>query len=246
MNAELRKLFLLHFAGNALLLWLGYEWLGVGESSGPRLALSAFEALALLTLACWLHGAAFAHFRLGTGIKAAFVNALRHLALLLIAAILVLTLYGLIAWAAGASGQAAFKLASWLTLKLRTPVKPPSVVRIFGVCFWILRWIVLPVGLLPMARGIATRGWRGFGEITWFAGWRYWLAVPVLLAAGFILPFSIIGLVPHVNGFALELISFAIRLLVAYLLFVGSALALAFVTSRGKPAVSQPKTVAVP
>jgi hypothetical protein len=246
MSADLRKLFLLHFVANGLLLWLGYEWLGVGESTGPRLALSAFYALALLAGACWLHGAAFAFFRLGSGTKAAVHAALRNLVPLVVAAILVLGLYSLVAWAADASGQPAFKLASWLTLHLRSAVKPTAIARVFNALFWILRWVVLPVGLLPMASGISSLGWRGFGEITWRAGWRYWVAVPVLLVMGFILPFATIGFVPGITGFALELISFAIRALIAYLLFLGSVFALAFATSRGKPPLNQPKTVAAP
>ena len=41
-----RKLLFLHLPANALLLWLGYEWLGVGESTRLRLFVSALEALA--------------------------------------------------------------------------------------------------------------------------------------------------------------------------------------------------------
>ena len=63
MSAATRKLCLLHLAANALLLWLGYEWLGVAESTRLRLALSAVDALAILALVCWLHGATFAYFR---------------------------------------------------------------------------------------------------------------------------------------------------------------------------------------
>ena len=48
---------MLHLVANALLLWLGYEWLGVGESTALRLAWSALDALAILALVCWLHGA---------------------------------------------------------------------------------------------------------------------------------------------------------------------------------------------
>ena len=239
MSTGVRKLFLLHFVANALLLWLGYEWLGVGESTGARLVLSALDALAILALVCWLHGATFAFFRLGSGINAAFRSALRDLVPLLIAALLVLVLYGAVAWAAAASPQPAFKLASWLTLKLRTPVKPTTIARAFNVGFWILRWAVLPVALLPMAAGIATRGWRGFGEFTWRAGWRYWLTVPLLLASGFILPFAVLAMVPAVKSFGHELLSFAVRALLAYLLLVSSALALAFATSRGRASALQ-------
>jgi hypothetical protein len=109
-----------------------------------------------------------------------------------------------------------------LTLKLRAAVKPTTVARIFLGGFWIIRWVVLPVALLPMASGIAARGWRGFGEFTWRTGWRYWLEVPLLLVAGLVLPFVLLSWVPTVSRFTLEVVSFSIRGLVAYLLFVGS------------------------
>jgi hypothetical protein len=161
----------------------------------------------------------------------AFRTALRHVPALLTAAILVAALYGLLAWAAGASGQPAFRLASWLTLKARTPVKPATVARVFLGGFWIVRWVVLPVGLLPMASGIAARGWRGVGEFSWRSGWRYWLEVPLLLVTGLLLPLVVLGWVPAVSGFTLEVVSFAVRMLVAYLLFVGALWTLERVTA---------------
>ena len=232
MNLDVYKLFLVHCAANALLLWLGYEWLGVGESTGARLALSGLDALAILTLVCWLYGATFAFFRMGTGLNAAFRGALRNLVPLVFAALLVLALYGAVAWGAAASDQPAFQLASWLTLKWRTPVKPATVARVFHVGFWILRWAVIPVVLLPMAPAVAVRGWRGFRELKWLAEWRDWFAAPLLLSTGFMLPFTVLAIVPAVGGFGPELVSFVLRALIAYLLMVCSVLALAFATAR--------------
>src|SRR5450759_4082005 len=139
MSTAARKLFLLHLVADALLLWLGYEWLGVGESTRVRLVWSALDALAILVLVCWFHGATLVFFRTGGApeISGAFRTALRHIPALVVAATLVLVLYGLLVWAAAASGQPAFRLASWLTLKLRTPVKPTTMARIFLGGFWI-------------------------------------------------------------------------------------------------------------
>jgi hypothetical protein len=226
MSAASRKFFVLHLVADAILLWLGYLWLGVAESTRTLLLISALTALGILALACWFHGATMVFFRKGDGpeigIKDAFRTALGHLPALLAAAVLVLALYGLLAWAATASGQPAFRLASWLTLKLRTAVKPTTVARIFLGGFWIVRWVLLPVALLPMASGIAARGWSGFGEFTWRRGWRCWLEVPLLLVAGLVLPFVLLSWVPAAGGFTLEVISFSLRMLVAYLLFVAS------------------------
>ena len=226
MSSASRKFFVFHLVADAMLLWLGYLWLGVAESTRTWLIFSALAALGILALAGWFHGATLVFLRKGdgpeVGIKDAFRIALGHLPMLVAAAILVLVLYGLLAWAAAASGQPAFRLASWLTLELRSAVKPTTVARIFLGGFWIVRWVVLPVALLPMASGIAARGWRGFAEFTWRGGWRRWLEVPLLLVAGLLLPFVVLSWVPAVSGFTLEVISFSVRMLVAYLLFVGA------------------------
>ena len=218
----LRKLIAIHFGGNALLLWLAYLWLGVGESTRWRLVGSAAEAIVLLALACWLHGTTLTWFRTGGKVSPKVVA-------LTVAAIAVLALYGLIAWAGNASSQPAFQLASWLTLHIRKPVKPATVSLIFQGAFWILRWVILPVALLPMASGVATRAWRGFGEFTWRGGWRYWLAVPILLLIGFWLPLVLIRWVPHFESFVLQFASFTLRALAAYSLMIASTFALAYI-----------------
>ncbi len=228
MSAATRKLCLLHLMANALLLWLGYEWLSVAESTRLRLALSAVDALAILAFACWLHGAAFVYFRGESKLKDSFHVCLRHLALLTAAAIFVIVIYGLITWAAAAAAQPAFQLASWLTLHLRKPVKPATVARIVQALFWIVRWVLLPVAFVPALSSIAARGWsirRGTNR------WRYWLAVPLLLLAGLQLPLVLLRWIPAFDAFAMQFTSFAVRGAVAYLLFVGAALGLAFVTA---------------
>jgi hypothetical protein len=225
-----------HLAGNALLLWLGYEWLGVGESTIPRLLWSALFALAILTAFCGLHGATFVYFREARiGVR---------LLPFVVAAIGAIVLYALLSQWAEYSAQPSFKLASYLTLRFRKPVKPATVMRVFNVALWVVRWVLLPLVLLPIASGVAARGWRGFGEFGWRG--RGWLLAPVLLLCGLWLPFVLLGWVPRVGGFWLEMASFVVRMGVAYLLFGAAALALELVTSRGRPVLSQPKTVASP
>jgi len=242
MTPAIRSLCLVHVVANALLLWLGYEWLGVGESTIPRLLWSAAFALAILSMVCWLHGATFAYFRMAddSRLTAAFRAALQHLPPLLLAAIGVMVLYALLAWWADYSPQPALKLASYFTLKFRKPVKPAAVMRAFNIALWLVRWVLLPLVLLPMASGIAAHGWRGFAEVGWRG--RAWLLAPVFLLAGLWLPFVLLGWVPRMGPFWLQMASFLVRIGLAYLLFVAAAVALAFVTSRGKPALSKPRT----
>lgn len=238
----------LHLAGNAVLLLLGYYWLGIGESRTLTLLWSLFVALFLVAVTAVLHGATFAYFREpAPGLPAAFRTAVRHLPAIVAGTLAVLALYVLLDRWAEYSAQPAFTIASWFTLKLRKPVKPATILRIFSVVTWLVRWTVLPMVLLPMVASAASRGWRGFTHFGKLGGRRvYWLACPLLLLCAFWLPFRLIAWVPTVGSFAMEIISFTVRFLIAYLLFVGAWLLLAFLTSAGRPVLSQSRTVVSP
>ena len=236
----------IHLLGNAALLWLGYYWLGLAESRTGTLLWSALVALVLACLVCWLHGAAFARFR-GAPVAGAFRQALRHLLPLLVAAIAIAVLYGYLQRWADYSREPAFRMASYFTLKLRKPVRPATVLRVFDSALWLVRWMVLPVFLLPLVSGVAARGWAGFAEIAHRARvWRYWIAVPVLLLCAFRLPFQLLAWTPRMGNFPMEMVSFVARLLAAYLLFVGAWLLLVVLTAGGRPVRSQPKRAVSP
>jgi len=236
----------IHLAGTAFLLWLGYTWLGLGESRAGALAGSVAVALAFLCLACWLYGAAFPFFA-KRHIPTAFRMALRRLPELLAAALALLIIYALLARLADAVNTPGFKLASWLTLKLRKPVRPAAVQHFFQAIVWAIRWIVLPLLVLPMIAAITVRGWRGFAAIG--EGWRrglYWLKTPVLVLIALWVPWKLLGWVPHMKSFGMEMASFIARAGAAYLLFVAGWLALAFVTSADRPVRTQRSTVPSP
>jgi hypothetical protein len=255
MKPAIWKLVLLHLVGNALLLWGGYYWLGVGESSAGALVWSAFVALACIVGAVWLHGVALAQF--GSDgpwlMRAAFKSALRNLLPLLLVALAAVGLYLLLLrWQARSAGS-AFKIASYLTLKLRKPIKPVTVGHVFGVAFWIVRWVVLPVFLSPLAAAVARLGWSGFRAGFWRLArrWLYWIETPALLLCAFWAPLKLIAWVPHVSGFTTEMASFVARALAAYLLMSAALLALEFFSGRrsasaGSPRSSQPTTVVSP
>ncbi len=238
------KLFATQFLGNLLVLGLGYYWLGIGESRAATLAWSALVALLILCLACCLHGGLLVFFHSG-GSPARTI--LRHLAPFFAAVVLVGALYWLLAQWAGYSGTPALRIASWCTLKLRKPVKPAAVLRVFNFVLMLVRWMVIPVYVLPMFSGVAARGWRGFGE---FARLRrnhfYWIAAPLLLVCALAVPSLLIGWVPLTSSFAIEMVSLAVRGALAYLLFLCSWIFLASLTSAGKPAPAQFKTAGSP
>ena len=85
----------IHLAGNALLLWLGYYWLGLGESRAGALLWSLLVVALVGCGACWLYGAGFAFFA-ERRVGAAFRAALRRLAPLVVAAIAVVVVYALL------------------------------------------------------------------------------------------------------------------------------------------------------
>jgi hypothetical protein len=239
MSRTFRIFYLLQLLLNAILLWLAYEWLAMSEFTVMRLVGSAIAALAILAAASWLHGATFASFREGAGPGAgtSFRTVLRHLLPLLLMVLAAIAIYSFLAWWAGYSITPAAELASWLTLKFRKPVRPDTVLRCFDAVLWMVRWVLLPADLLPLFSGIAARGWRGFNEFGWRRYSRlYRLEVPLLVLCAIWVPFRLVDWVPHVKGFNMEMTSFALRVLAAYLLFVSAAMVLAYLTSRGKPA----------
>jgi len=233
----------LHLIANALLLWLGYYWLGIGESSIPQLAWSAVIAAVLICAALVIHGAAHVE---APGVRDALRTAAKHLAPLFAVALAALVVYGMLAWWQGYSGGPAFKLASWLTLKTRKPVKPDSVLRVFNFFLWIVRWILLPWVFVPIAGALAKDGWRGCGKQAWHRSRMYWIVLPLLLIAALWLPIKILGWVPQFSSFTVQTISFGLRAMVAYVLFAGGLLALAKATSGGSPRLSQSNTAVSP
>ena len=62
MSRPLRTLCLAHLLGNAVLLWLGYYWLGLGEESAGVLLWS------LLVAGMLLKGYVFSSFRFAPGV----------------------------------------------------------------------------------------------------------------------------------------------------------------------------------
>lgn len=239
MTPATHRVALMHLGANALLLSLGYYWLGLAESRAATLAWSAFVALFFLCLLCWTYGAAFACLDPNP-----WRMALRNLLPLIAAAIAAVLLYTLLFRLYDGSIKPASQIASWLTLKMRKPVRPLTILRVFEAMVWLLRWVVVPVVLVPVLSGVATRGLRGFRFRS--PTRSQWLSTPVLLLLGLWAPLKLIAWVPRIGGFGVEALSFALRAAIAYFLFGASLLLLAFLTSGGRPRLTQPMTVDSP
>src|SRR5215475_4295683 len=224
-----RQLAIVHLIGNALLLWLGYYWLGVGESRAGTLIWSALVLLGLVCLAGVLHGATFVCFA-GADLKSALRSTLRNLIPILVIVCAASAIYLLLAQWADYSQQPAFRIASWLTLKLRKPVKPTSIGRIFEVVLWLVEWVVIPVFLVPLFGALAARGWHGIRPRA--PERRYWLLCPVLLVLALWLPLKLVSWTPYHGAFGIEMMSFILRVAAAYLLFIAAWLMLARLTAN--------------
>lgn len=245
MKSQVRLLALFHLIANALILWLGYYWLGVNESRTSMLLWSGLVVLVLVAATCCTYAAPLVFFGERAGTVTAWKTAARHLLPLVCVALAV----GMVSWLLSriTFQNAAFEVASWMTLTLRKPVKAASVLRVFNGVFWLVRWMALPVILVPLAARVARYGWGGFRDFgKGMRVWWMWIAVPALLACAFLLPLRIMRWAPDVDGFWAQSASFAARAGIAYLLFGVAWLLLAFVTLRGRPDVTQPSTVVSP
>jgi hypothetical protein len=221
----------------------------VGESRTSTLVWSACVALVIIATGCWCYGTAFAYFRAQDPGRLAGVwkKTLRNLLPIAAAAVLVVVIYVLLARWTAYSSEPAFKIASYLTLRFRKPIRPSTVLRIFNVALWIVRWVVLPVLLAPMFSAVAADGWTGLRSIGAFVRRRlYWIQAPLLTLCAVWVPLKLLRWVPHMHGFRMEMLSFTLRAGVAYLLFAVAGLLLAFVTSGGRPRFTQSNTLASP
>ncbi len=208
----------LHAIGNAVLLWLAYYWLGVGESTVPRLVWSAALALMIVCAALVLQGGAHAG-----SVKTAARNLLPLLAIALVAGLL----YAGLAWWSGAISDEAVRAGSWLTLKTRKPVKPENIERALRIVLWLMRWVVAPWLVVPVASAAASAGFGAFRLSSWRRKALYWLWMPALVVIALWAPLRLMGWVPQIENFWGQMASFAARAVVAYLLLTGGLLVLA-------------------
>jgi hypothetical protein len=248
MNRALLALGALHLTGDAFILWLGYVWLGMGESSTLRLLFSALVIVLFVCSGVWLHGLALVHFdaNADSSLRSASQIALRHVPQLLVLVFIACVVYALLAWLYGALGGLAFTIGSYLTMLFRKPVPPEKVLAVFHGIIWLLGWLVVPALLMPIAARVAVEGWRGFRFSHQSKRAVYWLQVFLLLLAAIWLPMKLLAWIPGMPNFAAEMASFLIRLAIAYLLFSVLLLVLEWRTAGGRPLVTQPSTSSIP
>jgi hypothetical protein len=223
MRAATKKIWALHLVANAAVVAGAYLWLGIGDASALQLAATALFGVLLVAFTVWLHGAVFAHFREpDLPLSGVFRTALRHLPPLVVVAVVAAALYWLLEWLLGRAYSPASNTASWLTLHLHRPVRPALILSIVTLKVRVMEWWVVPVLLLPLVAGIAGNGWRGIARAPFacLRTWTFWIGCPLLLLLALYVPGRLIRWVPYEGGLGLEMTSFVLRWLIAWLLFV--------------------------
>lgn len=249
MKSNALRLLGLHLAGNALLLYLGYAWLGVGESDAGQLLWSFVLLLLVVSGALWIHGSALVFFRQSDrSVARACALAARHLPALLALALIAACLYGLAAWLRGRFDHTAFVIASYVTLKTRKPLAPEQVLHGYNFVLSLFRWLIFPALLLPLATDVAQNGWSGFRlkrglSLRWALRC---IAICVLLLLAFSVPLKLMSWIPAFSQFWVQMASLMARMGAGYLLLVGALLGIEFLTSSGRPVRSHPVTVVSP
>lgn len=245
----MKRLGLLHFAGNAALIALIYGWLGIGDAAAWQLFATVVLGLLILIAGLWLHAGSFVWFReqQPSALAPVFRSALSRLPAFAAVGVLALLAYWLLFWLDARAYPPAASLASWLTFHLRRPAPPVRMYEAFHAILWTVRWLVLPAFLLPLASAASVHSWMGFRGVGWPAWPRfYWLKCIGLTLAAFYLPAKLIHWVPAFPGIGMQTASLTVRFLAAYLLFLAGWLALLFLSSGGRPRVTQPSTTALP
>lgn len=230
------RLWVLHFVGNAILLFGVFAWLSIGDANAAQLVGTVIYGISIAFLAIWLYGGTFQYFSATPRetLFRAFQRSIRTLLPFAVVVIVAVLVYWLLSVAGGRISDTAATVASWLTLKLRRPVKPVVVARMF---LWILRaieWLGLPLLFVPIASSVAVHGWRGFGGDRFAAFRRRWYALlcPALVLAALFAPYLITHWVPGVHGMTLQTVSAVVRFAVAYVIFITAWLALARFTAE--------------
>jgi hypothetical protein len=228
----MKRLWVIQAVGNALLFWCAFTWLGIRDSKALQLVETALFGLLILIPWLWLQDGTLAYCSdRSQGLGGSFRRGAKTLATF--AAVVIV--FGLLFWALGKLEgpltTAGERTASWLTFHLRKPIKPTTWARAYLAVLWGIRWIVLPVMMLPIAAGAAANGARGLrSKPTKVFALQYLAA----LAIGLYIPGLLIHWIPKLTETTAQVLSFTVRFGLAYALMITAWLALAFFSASRK------------
>ena len=210
--------------GHLALFGLGYYWLGLPASSTGKLILSAVLALIILLLVAYLMAFAFN--------RDARLS-LSRIPPMLVWLALLLPVAGVFTWVCSKTHAVDQWINSALTLATRTPVN----LTYLGKALAALLAILAIRLLLPVAARTANSGFEGLRD------WRpvalslgYLAATAAYAFAGLWLPWTLFWWIPTLTSFEGQVLSFALRVGAAFILYVGAWLIFAwYVRSQALP-----------
>jgi len=195
------RMWRVQFFGVLILALLVWGFLNTPDQRVWQIGASGLLGLLALTTAAWLSAANFA----GAPVPSRMPRVLACLALLL-----------LLLWAVGLIGEKGWDMANWLgsalSMKRKKPVTPESVHRALEWALFLIRWIAIPIFVIPLSIRAA-----GAKPVPFWRSAVTWIMVFLI---GAVLPHAIVHWVPRFSGFWLQLLSAAFRFFVAYLVMI--------------------------
>jgi hypothetical protein len=237
------QLWLVQFAGNAIIIALFLGWLQVPEAHWWQLLFQALLILALIAAVLVLHGGTLAYFQSAhenrtAQLVPAFQTALKHVLALAVCVFLLHFAWGwsghLYNFQTSFPGYLRSEFPAWL----RRMISEPALDNTYTFLLFVLRWVILPGLLLPFLLFCAEKGFRG---LIAFRDWgktvrnlAYWVALIVAAIVGVYFVEVVMGwrLDPTTSTFRGEQASFVMRQLLAYLLALFSWLFVASMLGR--------------
>ena len=236
------RVWLLQFFGGMVIALALVGFLRTGETWG-QLILGGL--LILMAVVGWLmlDGGTFNYYldqqRSQTSrLRPAIVRALKHLLALAILAAVFFLLRMLIDRLDDYHYSVPGYLRSEFPVWLRRRVSEVRIQNLYDLFVFFVRWIVLPVLLLPLASLCADRGFRGFISLrTWmrmFLNRWFWGVVIVASILGVLIPTALLGwkLKPETATSTSEGIFLGFRMLIGYLLALAAWLMVCFTLAR--------------
>ncbi len=236
-----KRLWLLHFIINAVIVMGAVLWLKIPDASAWQLAAVVVAALLLVIAALWLHGGTLAYFASAHGageisLSAAFKTGRRHLlAFAVWAAIFACVVYA----AFQIPDTEAFDswLRSMMPAFLRRSISLHTVDWVINWLVNFVQYVLIPGLLLPFAVQFASHGFSALGSnfkawIQTIAKISYWIWFCVLALLGIYVPNLIANWAPNLSSLALENLSIAVRFALAFGLTVTAWLVLASMLGR--------------
>ncbi|HXY23624.1 MAG TPA: hypothetical protein VEI73_03185 [Candidatus Acidoferrum sp.] len=238
---------LLQFFLNPILFALFALWLLIAEATALQLALNVVLAIVIVAGGLLLHGGTLNYFSdrfrdESAGVAKAFGRALRHLGAIAVCAAILYWIWSLAGGLSGYDQTVPTYLRSTLPAFLRRLISIGFLTGAYDAGIFLLRWVVIPGLLLPLALRAADQGFRGFGSTGWrawkstVASFQYWLILTVVALIGVYASGKLMDWRPTSKDstFSTETASLVLRLFLAYILGLFSwVLACALIGRRG-------------